>query len=89
MYEFIGYRRVDMVAERKGDRDNHGYSAWFTVEEVDPEFKGHSAVKVFFDDEKFPDFAPALEAGQYQFGDKFLLIFNQKGKLQGYQKLDQ
>lgn len=88
MYEFIGYRRVDMVAERKTDRDNHGYSAWFTVEEVDPEFKGRSAAKVFFADEKFPDFAPELEKGSFQLGDKFMLIFNQKGKLQGYQKLD-
>ncbi len=88
MYELVGYRRVDMIAERKTDRDNHGYSAWFLMEEVDPEFKGRSAVKVFFADEKFPDFAPELEAGSYQLGDKFLLIFNQKGKLQAYQKLD-
>ena len=38
-------------------------------------------VKVFFSSDKFPDFKPMI-------GDKYLLIFNQKGKLQGFQKLD-
>ena len=82
MYELIGYRRVDIQAERKSDRDLNGYSCWFTLEENDPEFTGRSACKVFFSDDKFPDFQPRL-------GDKYLLIFNQKGKLQGFQLLDQ
>lgn len=88
MYELVGYRRVDMIGEKKGDRDNHGYSAWFLMNEIDPEFTGRSGVKVFFSDEKFPDFASEIEDGTHQIGDKFLLIFNQKGKLQAYQKLD-
>ena len=81
MYELIGYRRVDIEAERKNDRDTHGYSCWFSMDENDPEFTGRSACKVFFPDETYPDFRPAL-------GDHYLLIFNQKGKLQGYQKID-
>lgn len=88
MYELVGIRRVDMIAERKGDRDNHGYSCWFLMDEVDTEFKGRSGVKVFFSDEKFPDFQARYLDDEYQLGDKFLLIFNQKGKLQAYQKLD-
>lgn len=88
MYELVGYRRVDMIAERKGDRDNHGYSAWFLMDEVDPEFTGRSGVKVFFSDDKFPDFAHELESGIFKLGTKFLLVFNQKGKLQAYHKLD-
>lgn len=88
MYELVGYRRVDMIAEKKGDRDNHGYSAWFLMEENDTEFTGRSGVKVFFSDDKFPDFPDKLRDGDFKIGDKFLLIFNQKGKLQGYQKLD-
>lgn len=81
MYELVGYRYVDIEAERKNDRDLHGYSCHFLMEENDEEFTGRSGVKVFFSDEKFPDFKP-------QIGDKYLLIFNQKGKLQGFQKLD-
>ena len=81
MYELIGYRRVDMEAERRNDRDINGMSCWFTMDENDPGFTGRSACKVFFSDDKFPDFVP-------QIGDRYLLIFNQKGKLQGFQKLD-
>lgn len=81
MYELVGYRYVDIEAERKNDRDLHGYSCHFLMEENDEEFTGRSGVKVFFSDDKFPDFNP-------QIGDKYLLIFNQKGKLQGFQKLD-
>ena len=81
MYELIGYRYVDIEAEKKKDRDLKGWSCWFTMEENDKEFTGRSAVKVFFSDDIYPDFKPEL-------GDKYLLIFNQKGKLQGYQKLD-
>lgn len=81
MYELIGYRRVDMEAERRNDRDINGMSCWFTMDENDPGFTGRSACKVFFSDDKFPDFEPRI-------GDKYLLIFNQKGKLQGFQKLD-
>lgn len=81
MYELVGYRRVDIVAEKKTDRDTHGFSCFFLMNENDPEFTGRSAVKVFFSDDIYPDFKPVL-------GDKYLLLFNQKGKLQGYQKLD-
>ena len=80
MYELIGSRRVDIEAERKNDRDTHGYSCWFSMDENDPDFTGRSACKVFFPDETYSDFRPAL-------GDHYLLIFNQKGKLQGYQKI--
>lgn len=81
MYELVGYRYVDIEAERKNDRDLHGYSCHFLMDEIDEEFTGRSGVKVFFSSDKFPDFDP-------QIGDKYLLIFNQKGKLQGFQKLD-
>ena len=82
MYELVGYRYVDIEAERKNDRDLHGYSCHFLMEERDEEFTGRSGVKVFFSSDIYPDFKP-------QIGDKYILIFNQKGKLQGYQKLDQ
>ena len=81
MYELIGYRRVDIEAERKNDRDTHGYSCWFSMDENAPDFTGRSACKVFFPVEPYPEYRPAL-------GDHYLLIFNQKGKLQGYQKMD-
>jgi len=81
MYELVGYRYVDIEAERKKDRDLTGYSCHFLMDENDEEFVGRSGVKVFFDNLKFPDFEPRI-------GDKYLLIFNQKGKLQGFQKLD-
>lgn len=81
MYELVGYRYVDIQAERKNDRDLKGHSCWFLMDENDEEFTGRSGVKVFFDDLKFPDFKP-------QVGDNYMLIFNQKGKLQGFQKLD-
>ena len=82
MYELVGFRYVDIEAERKNDRDLHGYSCHFLMEERDEEFTGRSGVKVFFSNHIYPDFKP-------QIGDKFILLFNQKGKLQGYQKLDQ
>ena len=82
MYELVGYRYVDIEAERKKDRDITGYSCFFLMDENDEEFTGRSAVKVFFSSAIFPDFIPNL-------GDHYLLIFNQKGKLQGFQKLDQ
>ena len=88
MYELVGYRRVDMIAERKNDRDLNGFSCWFLMDENDPDFKGRSGVKVFFSDDKFPEFTVQLEDAAIKLGDKFLLIFNQKGKLQAYQKLD-
>lgn len=78
MYELVGYRYVNMT---DGGKDVIGYSCWFLVEENDDEFYGRSGVKVFFSTVKYPDFKPVL-------GDKYLLIFNQKGKLQAYQKLD-
>ena len=81
MYELVGYRYVDIEAERKNDRDLKGYSCHFLMYENDEEFTGRSGVKVFFSSDKFPDFNP-------QISDKYLLIFNQKGKLQAYQKLD-
>ena len=81
MYELVGYRYVDIVAEKKNDRDMKGWSCWFLMDENDQDFTGRSGVKVFFDDLKYPDFQP-------QIGDKYVLIFNQKGKLQGYQKMD-
>ena len=88
MYELVGFRRVDIEAERKADRDCHGFSCFFLMDENDKEFVGRSALKVFFSDEIYPDFRSLIEDGSYKIGDKFLLIFNQKGKLQGYQKLD-
>ena len=81
MYELVGYRYVDIEAERRNDRDLKGYSCWFLMEENDEEFTGRSGVKVFFSSDKYPEFKP-------QIGDKYLLIFNQKGKLQAYQQLD-
>ena len=81
MYELVGYRYVDIQAERKNDRDMKGYSCWFLMQENDAEFVGRSGVKVFFDSEKYPEFQPKV-------GDRYLLIFNQKGKLQAYQQLD-
>ena len=81
MYELVGYRYVDIEAERKKDRDLRGYSCHFLMEENDVEFTGRSGVKVFFSSEIFPEFQPKV-------GDKYLLIFNQKGKLQAYQELD-
>ena len=81
MYELVGFRYVDIEAERKNDRDLHGWSCHFLMEERDEEFTGRSGVKVFFSSDIYPDFKP-------QIGDKYLLLFNQKGKLQGYQKLD-
>lgn len=82
MYELVGYRYVDIEAKTKNDRDVTGYSCHFLMEENDEEFTGRSGVKVFISSEIFPDFIPKL-------GDRYLLIFNQKGKIQGFQKLDQ
>ena len=81
MYELVGFQHVDIPAKSRGDSDVVGYSCWFLMQENNPEFTGRSGVKVFFSDERYPDFHP-------QIGDKYLLIFNQKGKLQAYQKLD-
>lgn len=78
MYELVGYRYVEMT---DGGKVIVGNSCWFLVEENDSEFHGRSGAKVFFSADKYPDFRP-------QIGDKYLLIFNQKGKLQAYQKLD-
>lgn len=80
MYELVGFQFVDIPA-KGDDRAIRGHSCWFLVDENDPKFTGRSAVKVFFSDDRYPDFKP-------QVGDKYLLIFNQKGKLQAYQKLD-
>lgn len=80
MYELVGFQFVDIPA-KGNDRAIRGHSCWFLVDENDPKFTGRSAVKVFFSDDRYPDFKP-------QVGDKYLLIFNQKGKLQAYQKLD-
>ena len=88
MYELVGYRRVDIEAERKNDRDTHGTSCFFLMEENDKEFVGRSAAKVYFSDENYPDLYNNLADGDFKLGDKFLLIFSQKGKLQAYQKLD-
>ena len=81
MYELVGYRYVDIGAERKNDRDLRGWSCHFLMDENDQEFTGRSGVKVFLSSDVYPDFKPVL-------GDKYLLLFNKKGKLQGYQKLD-
>ena len=81
MYELVGYRYVDIEAERKNDRDLRGWSCHFLMDENDQEFTGRSGVKVFLSSDIYPDFKPVL-------GDKYVLLFNQKGKLQGYQKLD-
>ena len=78
MYELFGYRKVNI---QDGNNVVRGYSCWFLVEE-DGEFVGRSAVRVFFSEDKYPEFAPVL-------GDQYLLIFNQKGKLHAYQKMDQ
>ena len=78
MYELKGYRYVEMA---DGGKEIVGYSCWFLVEENDDDFYGYSGVKVFFSVDKYPDFKP-------QIGGKYLLIFNQKGKLLTYQTLD-
>ena len=80
MYELVGFQFVDIPA-KGDDRAIRGHSCWFLVDENDPKFTGRSAVKVFFSDDRYPDFKPEI-------GAKYLLIFNQKGKLQAYQKLD-
>lgn len=81
MYELVGYRYCEIEAKSKGEQDLKGFSCHFLMDEIDKDFVGRSGVKVFFSDERFPDFQPKI-------GDKYLLIFNQKGKLQAYQKLD-
>ena len=81
MYELVGFQHVDIPAKNRNDRDVIGNSCWFLMEENNPDFTGRSAVKVFFSDELYPDFKP-------QIGDRYLLIFNQKGKLQAYQMID-
>lgn len=81
MYELVGYQHVDIPAKNRNDSDVVGYSCWFLMEETNPDYVGRSGVKVFFSDERFPDFKPEV-------GEKYLLIFNQKGKLRAYQKLD-
>ena len=88
MYELVGFQHVDIPAKSRGDSDVVGYSCWFLMQENNPEFTGRSGVKVFFSDERFPDFGNRLVDEEFKLGDKFLLIFNQKGKLQAYQKLD-
>ena len=80
MYELVGFQFVDIPA-KGDDRAIRGHSCWFLVDENDPKFTGRSAVKVFFSDDRYPDFKP-------QVGDKYLLIFNQKGKLQAFKLLD-
>ena len=80
MYELVGFQFVDIPA-KGNDRAIRGHSCWFLVDENDPKFTGRSAVKVFFSDDRYPDFKP-------QVGDKYLLIFNQKGKLQAFKLLD-
>lgn len=81
MYELVGYRYCEIEAKSKGDQDLKGFSCHFLMDEIDKDFVGRSGVKVFFSEERFPDFKPEI-------GSKYLLIFNQKGKLQAYQKLD-
>lgn len=78
MYEVCGIRYVNM---KDGADVIQGFSVFFLVDEPDPEFKGHSTAKVFFSSSRFPDFRPQL-------GEKYLLIFNQKGRLQAYQKME-
>lgn len=80
MYELVGFQFVDIPA-KGDDRAIRGHSCWFLVDENDPKFTGRSAVKVFFSDDRYPDFKP-------QVGDKYLLIFNQRGKLQAFKLLD-
>ncbi len=81
MYELVGYRYCEIEAKSKGEQDLKGFSCHFLMDEIDKDFVGRSGVKVFFSEERFPDFKPEI-------GAKYLLIFNQKGKLQGFQKLD-
>ena len=89
MYELVGYRYCEIEAKSKNEQDLIGYSCHFLMDEIDKEFTGRSGVKVFFSDEKFPDFVNAVNSGAFGIGSKFLLVFNQKGKLQAYQKLDE
>ena len=81
MYELVGYQHVDIPAKSRNDRDVVGYSCHFLMEEHNPDFTGRSGCKVFISDELYPDFKP-------QIGDRYLLVFNQKGKLHGFNKLD-
>lgn len=78
MYRLCGYRFVDM---HDGGKEIKGYSCFFTVDEQDSELVGRSAIKVFFSADKFPEFMPVLD-------QDYLLIFNQKGKLVGYDEID-
>lgn len=78
MYECLGFRYVDMD---DGGKKIQGYSCFFAVDENDASLEGRSACKVFFSDEKFPNFEP-------QVGQKYIVNFNQKGKLQGYTVVD-
>ncbi len=78
MYELVGYRYVDMKTESGSLR---GHSCFFLNHEEQQGLEGAEAMKVFFSDEKFPDFEPVLNR-------RYDLRFNQKGKLTGWALLD-
>ena len=78
MYEIVGFRFVDMKTE---DGKLQGYSCFILNNEEQSGLTGAEAIKVFFSCDKFPEFRPEV-------GQRYDLRFNQKGKLQGFQKLD-
>ena len=78
MFELVGYRFVDMKTADGGSV--RGYSCFFLNHEDQEGLEGAEAMKQFFSSEKFPDFKPKLAAS-------YDLLFNQKGKLMGYEEL--
>lgn len=77
--EIIGFRFWDIKARKDGEKDVCGYSVWFACDEVDEEFQGRSAVKIFFPADRYPAFVPVL-------GDKYSLYYDHKGKFRGMQR---
>ncbi len=78
MYELVGYRYVDMKTDSGTLK---GYSCFFLCREEQQGLEGAEAIKVFFSEDKFPNFQPHLDL-------RYDLRFSQKGKLIGWAKLD-
>ncbi len=78
MYELVGYRYVDMRTESGSLK---GHSCFFLNHEEQQGLEGAEAIKVFFSEDKFPEFVPVLNA-------RYDLRFNQKGKLVGFAVMD-
>ncbi len=78
MFELVGYREVDMKTENGPLK---GHSCFLLNHEEQTGLVGCEAFKVFFSEEKFPDFVPQLNR-------RYDLRFNQKGKLTGWALID-